>query len=824
MTRGRVHHGAVTGAILTAALCMTVALNATSWVGTTFPGFFLMPNRVVPSITLPGWLDVPQAAILQHQIVAVNGLPVSSPADAYRAVERQLPGDPIRYSLRAPDGTPSVVTNRARRFAWRDFLLIFGAYFLNGLAFLAVGLVVFHLAPGQGASLALLIAGSATGLWCITGADLYGPGWFWPLHVIAESTLGLALVHLAVVFPTNRLGPTGHFTLCALYAVAAILGLSYLLGFDEPSLYTRLHLVATATHGLGTAAIMASVGWGFLRSRSALVRRRTSVVALGSLLGFGVPVVASWGSALLGGSIPVNVAACSAFLFPLSLGYAVLKRDLFQIDLFLRRAVTYPSVALAIAGLYLAGLYTAHLLVPGRVFSPAVLALLNFALLFLLEPLRERVQRAVDRVCFRQTYHPDQTLAVLSERLASARTFLDVEAETRGILETALAPATITLLRPNAEGQLEATSGTPVALEPDLTERVSRGDVVGRYEWEDSQAASLPLALAALNAEVLVPVPTSHPSVPGLLALGPKESGQAYTPNDIAFLRTVAGQITLALTSAEAFEDLQLAYQQLEQNQTSLVQADRLATLGRLTAGIAHEVNTPIAAVRNALRLLTDLGNEYSSSIADDDVGPDDHREIAQEIVATAENADRWAQKAAAFIGRIKMQGRDAGGSAERFIVEHVVTEARSLLAHRLRAGKCSLDYVEDPVHLSMVGDPTRLGQIIVNLAANAIDAYEDAGMRGGRVEVFARVERDHVVLSVSDRAGGIPPDVLPRLFDELFTTKEPGRGTGLGLWIARNLAEDTFGGTLTVETEQGLGTCFTLRAPLRADARSAAA
>lgn len=142
---------------------------------------------------------------------------------------------------------------------------------------------------------------------------------------------------------------------------------------------------------------------------------------------------------------------------------------------------------------------------------------------------------------------------------------------------------------------------------------------------------------------------------------------------------------------------------------------------------------------------------------------------------------------------------------------------------HRMRSAGCDVAVTVDPT-LVLVGEQGRLGQVLVNLVGNAIDAYEDHALRDGRIEIRAERVGDNAVVTVRDDAGGIPDDVLPRIFDELYTTKEPGRGTGLGLWIARTLVEEQFGGTLTVGTEVGVGSCFTLTLPLHRPVPASAA
>jgi C4-dicarboxylate-specific signal transduction histidine kinase len=368
--------------------------------------------------------------------------------------------------------------------------------------------------------------------------------------------------------------------------------------------------------------------------------------------------------------------------------------------------------------------------------------------------------------------------------------------------------------------------------------------MVARYEWDDGDKRDVPAPFTAFDVELLVPV-RADPSML-VLALGRKENGRLYTPFDVEFLRGLAGQIALGLTNARAFAhlallnasleeqvanrtaslaeanahlnasvaELQQAYESLEHSQASLVRADRLATLGRLTAGIAHEVSTPLGAVVNALKTLTELGAEYAQSVGNATVTVDDHHEIARDITAQAQAALSWARKSAAFVNRVRVHSRDTGNRSEsRFMLAALFEETDALVAHRARAADAVLEF-EKAEGILVVGDRVRLGQVLLNLVQNAIDAYEDARQRNGRVVVSGRRHDDRVIVTVRDWAGGIPPDVLPHIFDELFTTKEPGRGTGIGLWIARNLVEQSFGGTLDVEVEAGVGSTFVIVLP----------
>jgi C4-dicarboxylate-specific signal transduction histidine kinase len=259
--------------------------------------------------------------------------------------------------------------------------------------------------------------------------------------------------------------------------------------------------------------------------------------------------------------------------------------------------------------------------------------------------------------------------------------------------------------------------------------------------------------------------------------------------------------------------ELEKALDTLRQNQGQLVHSEKMASLGKLTAGIAHEMNTPLAAVRSSLDELKKLTEEYRDSIGDPDVQEADHREIAADMLKALDIASRAGEKASGFVRSIKGQTRDMGTKDKQvFDLVRVVEEAVLLLSHAVRNAKCEVrtDFRTKPA--PVLGIPDRFSQVVTNLVTNAVDAMESKG--GGSVAVLVQSVGAEVVVSVSDQGMGISPDAMERIFEPLFTTKPVGKGTGLGLTIIQDIVQGDFAGRIEVESRLGEGSTFSVHLP----------
>ena len=237
--------------------------------------------------------------------------------------------------------------------------------------------------------------------------------------------------------------------------------------------------------------------------------------------------------------------------------------------------------------------------------------------------------------------------------------------------------------------------------------------------------------------------------------------------------------------------------------ETSLVRADRLAALGTVAAGVAHEINNPLAYILLNLELVRS-SLERGTSVSE---------AARQKAIAAVTIAVDGAMRVKRIVGELRGLARDTGDESGSSDLGKVVAFAAALVKHQLH-DRAALEVSVDVVP-RVLGSNTRLGQVLLNLLVNAAQAIPRGARERHRVTV--RVRRDgeaQVLLEVADTGEGIPPELLPHVFEPFVTTKAQGEGTGLGLSIARGIVAG-LGGSMELESVVGEGTTFRVRLPV---------
>ena len=253
---------------------------------------------------------------------------------------------------------------------------------------------------------------------------------------------------------------------------------------------------------------------------------------------------------------------------------------------------------------------------------------------------------------------------------------------------------------------------------------------------------------------------------------------------------------------------------QLHSNQETLMESERLASLGQLIGGIAHNLKTPIMSISGALEGLKNLIKEYEDSIDDPEVNSQDHHDIANDMSEWISKIKDYTEYMSDIITAVKGQAVTLSEtSAVHFTLDELVKRVNILMKHELKNALTYLNVsMKTDEHTVINGDINSLVQVINNMISNAIQAYN--GEKNKNIELILESKNNNVYISVKDYASGMPKNVQEKLFKEMITTKGKN-GTGLGLYMSYSTIKAHFNGDITFDSELGKGTTFTIILPL---------
>ena len=293
--------------------------------------------------------------------------------------------------------------------------------------------------------------------------------------------------------------------------------------------------------------------------------------------------------------------------------------------------------------------------------------------------------------------------------------------------------------------------------------------------------------------EVRLIVPSfSNDRLLAFLVLGAKRSGEQYTTDDIAIFSGLANQAALAIENAMFFEELRT-------NEAYMIQSEKLASLGQLASGMAHEIHNPLTIISGEAQL-------YLERFKGQDAKVD---EVLRSIIEEC-------QRAADITRRILRFAKPAPADVGPVDLKVTAEESLTLAGYQVRMERIER-MTRLPEGLPKVrSNQNQLQEVILNLILNACQAMGEAG---GKLEVRAQpANGSSVQLQVADTGPGIPANKLTKIFDPFYTTKSTG--TGLGLFVSQRIVK-AHGGTIDVESTEGKGTCFTIRLPAYQEAET---
>lgn len=818
--------------------------------------------------------DKAQAASLPIRLVAINGEAIDTLGDPLvQAFERLVhvgPGQENSFVLLPGDGPPVEVVIPCARVLLSSMELACqcAAAALLGLIYVALGFFVWWKRPSDLAAPRLFIFTLLIAMMLVSMSASWAPG---PplsravLMLVTQTSrymAGPVLLSLCLAFTGYHRRPflrgclrvfyaSGLLSCCALWAGVA---------WGWPGWGPHFNSLHDLWVLIALWPLVMSVSLKASRAPNPVgLRRRARVLGAACLLSFTLPSI----SGVLRVDIPWPLIFTMLGVFPALVAYATVRLGAFDLRLVIGQGLLYVllsvSVLLGYLGLAYVGVST---LEQGD--NPWLVGVAMAVFVVVLSLGQLRVQRFIDRLVFRGRYVYAEALADASAHLARARRNDEILATAGGALMGAMRLGRAGVVTRDGDGKLRyAALGhlpDPVTSEPypGLPMVFAIGEFAPiERTWLTGQAASahdqqvtsqqvhLDGAQAAPQEEAgfwpyygiewIIPLHLGRQEqvaepMRGLLLLGPKQNGRPFDGEDRKLIRTLANQMAVALDNAEAFEEIERlkdslevqverrteelskALADLERTQGQLIESAKQALLGRLVAGIVHEMNSPLGALRSSVDTVARVLNRMEG-VLEQEQGPQRTRSVAK-LAVTAQGLQAVLLESSAriegLLGSLKRFVALDEGPTRLFDVCEGIDGALTLLGHRIGTSiKVEKHYEDGRPQIRC--HPARLNQVFLNVIENAIQALNGAGEL--RIHVHRGEGETGVEIRVSDSGCGMSAEMVDKLFEYGFTTKN-GR-VGLRVSLPANWATvQELGGEMAVESRPGEGTLVTLRLP----------
>ena len=781
---------AVVATLLLGLACLAGALGSLAGHAPRFAGLLTYESGAVASLARADWPGFRAGARVRDEVIAVDGAGVKGGAEVAARLATLPDGATTELTLRSPAGELRAVRVPVSGLDGADVGYTFVLPFSIGALYLLLGALIFAVKRdlATALTLALCLVASAFYLTLFDAHTTYRFTRIW----ICYPMLGPLSVHLFAVFPERRPG----------WARPSVLAPIYLGGFiaigwrqvalhdprasDAAALVSSLMLAAEFLIDLGLLAL-ATRSAGSLSASAASVRNRAKTMFVGLMLTITVVIVWQFASRLGPPAMTADRAMVASAIFPLLIAYAILRRNLFDVDAMLRASLIYALATAMVLGLYFAAVAIigavvaslVHRWTVGSAEVSAVVSTLIAAAAF--HPLRLRVQRLVDRLLVGDRRAVAEELAELGSAISSGGDAATVGDDVVRRLQRLVGARFVALLLTAERGaDLEVTAAAGALAAGGESARIALDGALCKALGDQPMAihelAGEILdgepAITLLGAELLLPLRTRGRLV-GVVVLGPRRLG-VYRFADLRALEQAAPQVALALDHGRLLAER--------------AARERLAALGGMAALIIHEVKNPLGIIK------VSAGSLRRRAVDD----------VSRELLACVESeVDRMDQTCR----RLLELGRPPTAQLAPCDLAEVVRGTVERLSPELASAHVTLR-LELAASPRITADAEGLRQALANLLYNARDSMQPDG---GELFVKLETRAGGAAIMVADRGRGMDEATRRQLFRPFFTTRHGG--TGLGLAIVKRIVEE-HGGLVQVESRPGEGSRFTITLP----------
>ena len=767
-------------------------------------------------------------------VIAMNGEPYH--AVLREGVQQLQPNVANLYTVERRDGSRVNVSLPPLPIAWAQTPTVSALHALMVLVaamYLLTGGAAWWLRHDRTEAWALLLFCCTMAAQLATFPQTNLITWGWPRLLINAPLIGATTFHLFTTYPIepgwvvrNRRIQNVPYAFAAILAVVSLLGPSLALptgmGLNLSFAFTQILLVAS----------LVIVGVERHRHGDGPLRNQADLMFWAATASF-LPILFIYGAEwLLKMPFPYyGYALLWSFLFPVAVGYGIVRRQLFDVRNVAKSSAAYGAATLAITGMFaffitFADAAVSRLNINFRWFQVSFL----FLAILAFNPLRDRLQNLVDRFFDRDREAYRVAVREISEAMVSMLSLSEIADRILLALTDTMGVERAMVMMVDDDGKVLLPMASRGEWDDDALATEIRSDHaiwkhlwmrredLSRVDFDDEPDIEYREACRdifdTLEVELLVPI-LYGVDLLGVIAVGRKISGDRLVGDDRTLLRTLANQSSIAIENAKAFDEIAKLNETLEarveertselrDTQAQLVQAEKMKSLGQLVAGVAHELNNPIGFVHANLQLL----DEYIKKLVDVQKNQGDPTRAQEAIGKLLSRSREGTERVKKIVQDLRTFSRMDHAELQDADLHDEIDRTLGLMEPRFKAGiEVIREYGDIPSVRCYAG---QLNQVFLNLLMNACDAMQDSG----RITIASGPGPVGVRLTFADDGPGIPEDVRGRIFDPFFTTKPVGVGTGLGLSLSHGIVE-RHGGQITVESEIGEGTRFVIDLPL---------
>ncbi len=536
---------------------------------------------------------------------------------------------------------------------------------------------------------------------------------------------------------------------------------------------------------------------------------------------------------------PVYPPGNFSFIPLIVFAVGLFRHDLLDMGILIKKSLVYSLLTAFLTGFYALVVMLAHKVFKDYYF-PYFPLIFFLMITFVFGPLKTQIQKIVDRLFFRGRYDYQKTIKQVSRTIVSVLDFREIGRLLTETVTNAIQVDNCALYLENLYQHEKAGTGFAICSAKGshiytgdeslisgespfimLMERCRR-PLIRKNLMESSDDTEIQKVLSvmdSLHAEIALPM-IFEDSLNGFIILGEKLSGNLYTPEDLDLLETLSMQSALAVQNTRSYRvidelnrsleekveqrtlDLKNALGEKEKAQEQLVRSESLASIGQLVAGVAHELNNPLSSstslVQSAIEELKKPGNENAN---------------LRELISDLEFAEKELGRAKGVVASLLGLSRQSRTYFEKVDMNLVIKDALRILSNKLKNSKVAITENYDSNLPDIKGNFANLGQVALNIILNAFQAVDS---NSGKIIISTHFDemQNQVVFECADNGPGISESIRRDIFKPFYTTKDVGKGTGLGLYMCHEIIAK-HKGSISLENSESGGAKFVVRLPV---------